>query len=178
MEVYLKFEQVNLIVASLTNPSATKTSLAKKAGYKVAEGSKVNHLFKPIEGKLGKALLHLGISEMDLLAKTTELLNAKKPYIYKNNVKTIHKNGDITIKTTVEVIEMPDNPVQRDMLKMIFSLGDYFPAGKLKVDHKHGGEVTFSQKMALDERKALEAKMEADDKEIAAEFEVADETIN
>ncbi len=153
-------KQVNLVIATLTNPTDTKLNLAKKAGYKVAEGSKINHLFKPIQGKLGKSLLHLGITEMDLLSKVNELLHAKKSIVI----------GD-------KVIEPPDYAIQLKTLQMIFTLGSYFPAGRIKVDHTHGGEITFGESMDLESRKAHEAKLVASE-QIDAEYEVADEIPN
>lgn len=170
-------KRANLVIATLLNPTDSKFEIAKKAGYKVAEGSKPNHLFKAIEGKLGKSLLQLGITEADILKTLCECRSAYKVIPIKTTKKTIDKDGNTTIITTTELVEIPDSPVRLKTVEMLMKLGDYFPAQKLNINQKSTHEHKFAENMSLKDMRAKELEHAQND-EIPPDYEVTDERVN
>lgn len=159
-------KQANLIIASLVYPNASKFELARKAGYKVTEGSKPNHLFKPIEGKLGKALLRFGITEADIVRKLFEGANATKTTV----VKKTKQDKDGNKSSEHELIESPDFATRFRYIEMLIKLGDYFPEQKIKIDKKSEHVHKFAQNMSLEEMRQKEKELQ----EIEANYEVGD----
>ena len=162
-----------LVMATLLNPTASKFELAKKAGYKPYDASAADKLFKKIDGKLGKGLLQIGITEADLLSTLHESLKAEKPILI--NTKTTAPDGTVTVSK--KIVGVPDHNVRLKTTEMIMKLGDYFPDQKIKIDKTTTHNVKFAEKMSLKQLKAKEIELQQSE-EIEADYEVADGTIN
>lgn len=170
----LPLKQQNLVIQMLINPTNTMVGHYKAAGYSVGPNSKLHHIFKKVQGKLGKGLLALGVTEADIMKVINEGLKATKTMRVKN--VSIDSKGNKTVKNEVVVIG-PDHPMRLKTAEILLKLGDYMPAGKLNVKHEHEGEVGFVAKMSLEERKQKE--LEFASREIESNYEVQGEgTIN
>lgn len=162
-------KQKRLAIEVLTNPGAGAVEQAKNAGYKVAPGSKPNHLKKAIEGKLSATLREFGISEDDLAKVVTDGLQATTVKIIK---KKIYDDGECKGEE-VEYHEVPDHPTRLATFKVVAALGNYFPAKRVQVEGEIGHNV-FSK---IDPRVLEERVRELQKKELAvdADYEVEDE---
>lgn len=160
-----------LVMATLLNPTADKRELMKKAGY--SPNTPSTQMFKEIDGKLGKGLLQLGITEADLLKTLHESLKAEKVVFISK--KTTAPDGTVTI--VKEVLGVPDHNIRLKTTEMLMKLGDYFPDQKIKIDKTTTHEHKFAEQMSLKDLKAKEIELKSE-QEVNADYEVVDETVN
>jgi hypothetical protein len=157
----------------LTNPGATALEQVKNAGYSVTEKSKPQHLKKQLEGRLSATLREFGIFEDDLAKVVADGLQAVHVKILRIPVRG--DKGFITGER-IEYHETPDYPTRLATFKILCSLGDYFPAKKIKVDGKMNVTAFHGIDPALLEMRRNELMKKK--REVDAEFTVEPETTN
>ena len=153
----------------LRNPGGTAIEQAKAAGYKVAEGSKPNHLKKNLSGKLSNTLKEFGIFEDDLAKVAADGLTATHVRIVK--VSKRDAEGKL-IGEEVEYHEIPDYVTRLATFKTLCALGDYFPAKKLDIKAQLAVGVFTDvdpEILAARKRELMERGKEAIDAEFTVE---------
>ena len=161
-------KQANLAIASIVHAGESKKEILKRAGYSDLKGVRA---FKKIHGKLGKALLNVGVTEADIVRIIRDGMTARKTKTVTSRIKD--KDGNE--KLTHEVVDCgPDYKVQKEMMKVVIDLGGYAPTGKLEVSHKH----EYSMSKAVDN--LIEREKQLMGGEVDAEFEIVngEETVN
>lgn len=144
----LPYRRQVLITTWLANPLLSLNEVAKKAGYKVGPNSKVQHIFKQVQGQLGSALMELGVTQADILKTVMEGLKATDVIAVRN------------ASGAQSLVEVPNHAVRLKTAEMLLKLGDYFPAKKFKgsIDHTLSPGAGFKEK-TLAELREIDRKV-------------------
>lgn len=123
----------DLVLAMLADPHSTisEQANAAKMSLPVAKSA-----FREIAGKLGPALLRLGVTEADIVKALLEGLKAER-------VQAV-KVGD-----KVELVTTPDFNIRDKALDKILKLGRYYPDTKIQID-KHETKTYGIEKNTID----------------------------
>lgn len=161
--------QKQLFIEILKDPGCSDVEQIRRAGYKVTENSKPQHLKKALEGKLGMTLRHFGIFEDDLAKLALDGLQATTTKIVKMQKRD--KDGKV-IGEELKFIEIPDYKTRHAYWLDIVKLGDYFPAKQVR----HTGDVTLHAFHDVDPSVLAQRREEllAKTKEVTGDFQVVE----
>lgn len=158
----LPLKRQRLVLAILANPAATLTEQAKIAGLSWSGASKA---MKEISGKLGPALLSLGITEADIIRALAEGLRAEHQQAVR--VPEYDENGKVK-GYRIEIVRTPDFLARDRALEKLLKLGAYFPDGKFQVDHRH----RITHEISSETIEALKQREREQSRAIDADYEV------
>jgi len=161
--------QKKLVIEMIKDPGAPDIEQIRRAGYKVTENAKPNHVKKALEGKLGLTLRHFGIFEDDLAKIAADGLQATITKVVK--LQKRDDNGKV-IDEKLHYIEIPDYKTRHAYFKTLTQLGDYFPAKKVR----HDGNLNVAMFGGVDPSILMQRKEELLKKqmEVTGEYEVVD----
>lgn len=129
------------VLAMLADPQATLPEQAKAAGLTVPQAQSA---FREVAGKLGPALLRIGITEADVVRALIDALKAEKVHVV--------KSGE-----NIELVRTPDFQARDRALDKILKLGSYYPDPRLHIDKQE----TRTYGIAPDTIKALQDRQKA-----------------